>query len=127
MNSKIENDIHFNILKTIVQSVNDIFSHINNKSELSSTVSDSILTIFEFIDKIVDTLPNIINNEGDKVHIRNEMKNSIDEIILKWNQSNITIEELYETWEEFVYWWYEYFHSYYGLEKLKKGLYINLN
>ena len=127
MNAKIEYESHFKLLKLIVNYINDLIPLIDNKNELSDSVNYSVKTIFDFVEKVVETLPNMFNSQGDEQIIKRELLSSIRRVNNYWKNSDVDIYEFEASWDEFNFWWYEFIRTYYHMEKLKKSIFVSLN
>lgn len=127
MNAKIEYESHFKLLKLIVNYINDLIPLIDDKNELSDSVNYSVRTIFDFVEKVVETLPNMFNAQGDPQVIKRELLVSIRKVNKCWSNSSVNIFEFEASWDEFNFWWYEFIRTYYHMEKLKKSIFVSLN
>lgn len=127
MNTLIDSDVHFHILKLIIQNVDELLTFVGNKQNLSEIIKDSVNTIFEFIDKIVDILPEMTTTNSNNILILKEMKQALHRINYVWNDEFTDIYFIKKEWDSFLYWWFEYFKGYYHLEEMKQGLNLSLN
>ena len=127
MSTIVDSDVHFNLLKLIVQNVDELLPLIADKQSLSETVKDSVNTIFEFINKIIDILPEIITTTANKVFILKEMQYSLKRVAYAWNDEFSDIYIIKKDWDGFKSWWFEYFKGFYHLEEMKQGVNLSLN
>ena len=127
MNTIVDTDVHFYLLKMIVQNVDEILPLIGDMRSLSDTVKESVKTIFEFINKIIEILPEMTTTNSDKIFILKEMQHSLNRVNYVWKDEFAEVYLIKKEWDSFLYWWIEYFKGFYNLEEMRQGLNLSLN
>ena len=127
MNTIVDTDVHFYLLKMIVQNVDEILPLIGDMRSLSDTIKESVKTIFEFINKIIDILPEMATVNSDKIFILKEMQHSLNRLEKVWKEEFSEVYFIKKEWDSFLYWWIEYFKGFYNLDEMREGLHLSLN
>ena len=120
-------DNQIKLINSIIVSTNKLLPLIKDNTELTDTINITILQIFQFLEKILDLVPDLLMTEKKMNFYKEELTGSFNKVISNWETFTDNRDEFFDAWRDFNFWWKELNKT---IEKLKESdntIYLSMN